>query len=53
MIGNKITDKITVPKKSKYKSQHDQEIENFQEMYLPPVKRQEVIDKACIKYVNI
>ena len=52
LIGNKIADKITLLGKTKSKEKEKEE----QEIYIPPQKRQQVIDdlrsfKYCLKIV--
>ena len=45
MIGNKIADKITSAGKSKNKGkEEDNEINKMQEIYIPPEKRELIID---------
>ena len=43
LIGNKIADKITSAGKIKSKEKED-EINEMQEIYIPPVKRQQITD---------
>ena len=43
LIGNKIADKITSVGKSKHKQKKD-ETNEVEEIYIPPKKRQQIID---------
>ena len=48
LIGNKIADKFTSLGKRKNKEKE----EEIQEIYIPPEKRQEVMDELRIKEIN-
>ena len=44
LIGNKVADKITLLGKTKIKEKEEKEEKETEEIYIPPEKRQEIID---------
>ena len=43
MIGNKVADRITKSSRNKAQKQDDRKMEETQEIYIPPEKREEII----------
>ena len=49
LTGNKVADKITSAGKTKSKEKEN-EINKKQEIYIPPEKRQQIIDEDCFRH---